>query len=187
MYLAAPGIAFTGDPDDADGTWTVRVSLRDNLSKAVLPLKTSFTLKRVPVNLRHHNAMMSRFQRVIALVTGLLGPQLGHAAAISSHELARPEDVRHYLVMQPEGLPATQRPVVILLHGHGSRLTWGTDPTQYQVELLRIDGGGHITSSRSEDINWFLRKLVGDMNHDEDTPAAAWRFFEHKRAQSAAR
>jgi len=55
--------------------------------------------------------MMSRFQRIIALVAGLLGPQSGHAAAISSHELARPEGVRPYLVMQPDGLPATQRPV----------------------------------------------------------------------------
>jgi hypothetical protein len=44
-YLAAPVIGFTGDPDDAAGTWTVRVSLRDNLSNTVLPLKTSFTLK----------------------------------------------------------------------------------------------------------------------------------------------
>jgi len=45
MYLAAPVIGFTGDPDDAAGTWTVHVSLRDNLSETVLPLKTSFTLK----------------------------------------------------------------------------------------------------------------------------------------------
>jgi hypothetical protein len=44
-YLAAPVIGFTGDADDPAGTWTVRVSLKDNLSKTVLPLKTSFTLK----------------------------------------------------------------------------------------------------------------------------------------------
>jgi hypothetical protein len=45
MYLATPVIGFTGDADDPAGTWTVRVSLKDNLSKTVLPLKTSFTLK----------------------------------------------------------------------------------------------------------------------------------------------
>jgi hypothetical protein len=45
MYLATPVIGFTGDPDDPAGTWTVRVSLKDNVSKTVLPLKTSFTLK----------------------------------------------------------------------------------------------------------------------------------------------
>jgi polyhydroxybutyrate depolymerase len=63
-----------------------------------------------------------------------------------------------------------------------TRLTWGTEPAKLQVELLRIDGGGHTGSSRTEKLPWLLRKLVGDMNHDEDTPEAAWRFFEHKRA-----
>jgi polyhydroxybutyrate depolymerase len=63
-----------------------------------------------------------------------------------------------------------------------TRLTWGADPAQLQVELLRIDGGGHTGSSRTEDLPWMLRKLVGEMNHDEDTPEAAWRFFENKRA-----
>ena len=45
MYLATPVIGFTGDANDPAGTWTVRVSLKDNVSKTVLPLKTSFTLK----------------------------------------------------------------------------------------------------------------------------------------------
>jgi hypothetical protein len=45
VYLADPVISFTGDATDAAGTWTVRVSLKDNESKTVLPLKTSFTLK----------------------------------------------------------------------------------------------------------------------------------------------
>jgi hypothetical protein len=45
MYLATPVIGFTGDPDDPAGTWTVRVSLKDNGRKTVLPLKTTFTLK----------------------------------------------------------------------------------------------------------------------------------------------
>ncbi|HEY0065366.1 MAG TPA: PHB depolymerase family esterase [Telluria sp.] len=67
-----------------------------------------------------------------------------------------------------------------------TRLTWGADPAQLQIELLRIDGGGHTGSSRTEDLSWVLRKLMGDMNHDEDTPEAAWRFFEHKRARPMA-
>jgi polyhydroxybutyrate depolymerase len=65
-----------------------------------------------------------------------------------------------------------------------TRLTWGADPAQLQVELLRVDGGGHTGSSRTENLNWLLRKLVGEMNHDVDTPEAAWNFFEHKRAPS---
>ena len=45
VYLAAPVVGFIGEATDAAGTWTVRVSLKDNLSKTVLPLKTSFILK----------------------------------------------------------------------------------------------------------------------------------------------
>ncbi|WP_426101364.1 alpha/beta hydrolase family esterase [Massilia sp. TSP1-1-2] len=65
-----------------------------------------------------------------------------------------------------------------------TRLTWGADPAQLQMELLRIDGGGHTGSSRTEDLTWLLRKLLGEMNHDGNTPEAAWRFFEHKRVQA---
>lgn len=67
-----------------------------------------------------------------------------------------------------------------------TRTTWGTDPENIQVELLRIDGGGHTASSRTENLGWLLRKLVGEMNHDVDTPEAAWRFFEGKRARPLA-
>lgn len=44
-YLAAPVIGFTGDAADPAGTWTVRVSLKDNVRDTVLPLKTSFVLE----------------------------------------------------------------------------------------------------------------------------------------------
>jgi polyhydroxybutyrate depolymerase len=33
----------------------------------------------------------------------------------------RPEGSRHYIVVEPAGLAATRRPVVILLHGHGTK------------------------------------------------------------------
>jgi polyhydroxybutyrate depolymerase len=65
-----------------------------------------------------------------------------------------------------------------------TRLTWGLDPAQLQVELVRIDGGGHTGSSRTENLTWVLRKLVGEMNHDVDTPEAAWHFFDNKRSQT---
>jgi hypothetical protein len=45
VYLAAPVIGFTGEDTDPAGTWTVRVSLKDDLRNTVLPLKTSFILE----------------------------------------------------------------------------------------------------------------------------------------------
>lgn len=44
-YLAAPVIGFSGETSDPAGTWTIRVSLKDNIRNTVLPLKTSFILK----------------------------------------------------------------------------------------------------------------------------------------------
>lgn len=42
----APGvIEFIGEPKDPAGKWTVRVTLKDNLRRVRLPLRTSFTLK----------------------------------------------------------------------------------------------------------------------------------------------
>ncbi len=46
MYLSAPVIAFSGDPGDPPGVWVVEVSLRDEVRKVRLPLRTSFELKR---------------------------------------------------------------------------------------------------------------------------------------------
>jgi hypothetical protein len=45
LRLSAPVIAFSGDPGDAPGTWSVMVNLRDTLRKVELPLRTSFILK----------------------------------------------------------------------------------------------------------------------------------------------
>jgi hypothetical protein len=45
MYLSAPVIGFTGEAADPAGTWTVRITLKDNVRNTVLPLKASFVLE----------------------------------------------------------------------------------------------------------------------------------------------
>lgn len=45
VYLAAPVIEFSGEPNDPKGVWKVEVSLKDNVRNVVLPLKATFTLK----------------------------------------------------------------------------------------------------------------------------------------------
>jgi polyhydroxybutyrate depolymerase len=86
-----------------------------------------------------------------------------------------------------DGLPET--PVVYKFpHLNASdptsatRFVWGADPHGLQVEFVRIEGGGHTPSTRSGELPWLLRKLVGEMNHDVDTADEAWRFFKDKRA-----
>jgi hypothetical protein len=46
LFLSAPVIGFTGDPGDPSGEWVVRVSLKDNVRRVVIPLRTSFFLER---------------------------------------------------------------------------------------------------------------------------------------------
>jgi len=45
LYLSQPVIGFIGEPSDPAGKWLVRVTLKDNVRHARLPLKTSFTLQ----------------------------------------------------------------------------------------------------------------------------------------------
>ena len=45
VYLAAPVVVFSGDPEDPAGVWTVRVTLRDKVRHASVPLETTFELK----------------------------------------------------------------------------------------------------------------------------------------------
>lgn len=49
---------------------------------------------------------------------GLAAPAV--AVTVTDHTLARPEGPRHYIVVEAEGKPKAHRPVVILLHGHGT-------------------------------------------------------------------
>jgi hypothetical protein len=46
LFLSAPVIGFTGDPGDPAGKWTVRVTLKDNVRRATIPLRTSFVLEK---------------------------------------------------------------------------------------------------------------------------------------------
>jgi len=45
LYLAAPVITFSGEPEDARGIWKVEASVKDNVRNVELPLKAAFTLK----------------------------------------------------------------------------------------------------------------------------------------------
>lgn len=210
---------------------------------------------------------------------GLAPPAL--AVTITDHTLVRPEGLRHYIAAEADGKLKAKRPVLILLHGHGTsaalmvglaslggyktdawttlvshenilllapdgvmasdgkkawndcrgdaptnttvddvgfiaalidtaisqfdadperiyvfgvshggamayrafatRYIWGSDPAGIQVEFLRVDGGGHVEAAKHGALPWFLRKLVGEMNHDLDTSEEVWSFFKTKK------
>ena len=62
--------------------------------------------------------MTSRTARAL-LVCALAGSLPAHASTIDDLTMPRPEGLRRYLVVQPDKLARTNRPVVILLHGNG--------------------------------------------------------------------
>jgi len=62
-----------------------------------------------------------------------------------------------------------------------TRFVWGDDPHGLQVYFLRIEGGGHVHASKTEEFPQELSKLVGEMNHDVDSVEDAWSFFKDKR------
>lgn len=66
-----------------------------------------------------------------------------------------------------------------------TRITWGDNPEQLQIVLLRINGGGHAEPSRSQFYPWFLSRLVGAQNTDIDIAEEAWAFFKDKRCKDA--
>ena len=88
-------------------------------------------------------------------------------------------------------LPATPT-VVAVPHRIASdptsvtRYLWSGAPGQPEVELLKVEGGGHTMPSLGEDMPWLIKQMVGDMNRDFDTAAEAWAFFKDKRATPAA-
>ncbi len=56
---------------------------------------------------------------------------------------------------------------------------------QPQVQLLRIDGGGHTYPGKHIELPWLLKALVGDANRDVDNVDEVWSFFRTKRAAAA--
>lgn len=63
-----------------------------------------------------------------------------------------------------------------------TRYLWGADPRQLQVELLKIDGGGHMPPSVAHRLPWLLASLLGAQNGDVEFTEEAWTFFKDKRA-----
>ncbi len=63
-----------------------------------------------------------------------------------------------------------------------TQMIWGTDPHGLQVELIRIDGGGHVEPSETQHYGRLYRRIVGPQNCDLEAAEAAWAFFRDKRA-----
>ena len=65
-------------------------------------------------------------------------------------------------------------------HTFATRSTWGDDPQRLQVELIRIDGGGHTEPSIDQVYGRIYLGLAGLQNHDFESAEEAWRFFRDK-------
>ena len=59
--------------------------------------------------------------------------------------------------------------------------TWGGEPSRFQVELIRIEGGGHVEPSIRQRIGGLYRSVIGAQNGDFEAADEAWRFFKDKR------
>lgn len=61
------------------------------------------------------------------------------------------------------------------------RSLWGQDGGP-QVELLKVEGGGHAEPSQAKRYGWLYGTVAGAQNGDLETAEEAWRFFRNKRA-----
>ena len=62
------------------------------------------------------------------------------------------------------------------------RYVWGADRHKLQVELLKIDNGGHAEPSLTRRFGWLFSKLLGAQNGDVEVAEEAWQFFKDKRS-----
>jgi len=60
------------------------------------------------------------------------------------------------------------------------RTVWGADPTRFQVELVRIHGGGHVEPSITQRVGILYSTVVGPQNGDFEAAEEAWAFFKDK-------
>ena len=60
------------------------------------------------------------------------------------------------------------------------RARWGADAKAPQVELITIEGGGHVEPSESQRIARFYARIVGPQNGDLEAAEEAWAFFKDK-------
>lgn len=67
------------------------------------------------------------------------------------------------------------------------RLVWGADPAKPQVELLRIEHGGHVEPSTSQRIHRLYAAIVGPQNGDVEVAEEAFVFFKDKQAPAPTR
>lgn len=61
------------------------------------------------------------------------------------------------------------------------RIHYGSLQGKARVNLIRIEGGGHVEPSRSQQIGRLYSRLVGPQNHDFEAVEEAWRFFQGSR------
>lgn len=61
------------------------------------------------------------------------------------------------------------------------RTIWGNNSKGLQVELLRIDNGGHMEPSLTQHPRRLYTLIVGAQNQDFETAEEAWSFFKDKR------
>lgn len=87
------------------------------------------------------------------------------------------------------GLATTPNSVTTLPHLNSddktsaTRTIWGSNPKGLQVELLRIDNGGHMEPSLTQHPRHFYTRIVGLQNEDVETAEEAWHFFKDKRVR----
>lgn len=86
-----------------------------------------------------------------------------------------------------DGLAATPTSVTTLPHLNpddktsATKTIWGSNPKGLQIELLRIDNGGHMEPSLTQHPRRFYTRIVGLQNEDIETTEEAWSFFKDKR------
>jgi polyhydroxybutyrate depolymerase len=87
-----------------------------------------------------------------------------------------------------DGLAESPR-VEILPHLGGTadptwvtRETWGKADS-LQVQLLKVEGGGHAEPTLTRRYGWVYRAVAGRQNGDLECAEAAWSFFRHHRSR----